>query len=163
MLTHRMTIALGLAITSVGLIASGCSKSAEEPGPAAASSDASAEPAAAAADVVIDEPLVAGPGTELITVAVEGMHCQGCADTICKRIRKIDGVREARVSFNAKTAWALVDEDAGPDVDAIAVAVTEAGYKPVTTPVPTTLPAAAPANGLIRAARRCIGLPIPVE
>lgn len=37
-------------------------------------------------------------------IAVEGMHCQGCADAIALGLKKRDGVTNANASFEKKSA-----------------------------------------------------------
>lgn len=61
------------------------------------------------------------------TLHVEGMMCQHCVAHVKKALEAVDGVEEAVVDLDAKTAVAKL----APDVDdeALAAAVTEAGYE----------------------------------
>jgi len=79
--------------------------------------------------VVVDEPLEAEAGTTLYELAVEGMHCQGCGDTITKKLASVPGVKQARVSFNLKTGWVLVESGSGTAAPQLVDAVKAAGYK----------------------------------
>ncbi len=87
-------------------------------------------------------PLVAEPGAELVTLSVTGMHCDACAQTIQEHLAKMNGVRKARVSFPAKTAWVLV-EPSGPTTDQLVAGVVEAGYQAAPASASATQPAAA--------------------
>ncbi|HSW46890.1 MAG TPA: heavy-metal-associated domain-containing protein [Phycisphaerae bacterium] len=79
------------------------------------------------------------PGDRVIALALSGLHCQACADTISRRLGKLDGVREARASFDAKTAWVTV-EAGGPAIQQLIAAVEDAGYKasPAVNAAPAT-------------------------
>jgi len=59
---------------------------------------------------------------------IEGMTCQGCADTITSALSQIPGVQSARVSLQDKQAVVVARE---PDVptERIVAAVAKAGYK----------------------------------
>ena len=53
--------------------------------------------------------VTAGPdGAERIELAVEGIHCAGCINRIEQAVRRLDGVREARLNFTThrlSLAW----------------------------------------------------------
>jgi len=60
--------------------------------------------------------------------AVEGMDCQGCADTVTEALVKIPGVQSAKVSLDAKRAVVVADPSRVP-AETIEAAVDKAGYK----------------------------------
>ncbi|MBE0674425.1 MAG: heavy-metal-associated domain-containing protein [Bacteroidales bacterium] len=62
-----------------------------------------------------------------IQVAVEGMTCEGCENTVKGAIEKVAGVKSASATHLDKYALAGYDE-ATPDTTAIREAVTAAGY-----------------------------------
>ena len=78
---------------------------------------------------VADEPLVQAGDERLMTFAIEGMHCEGCASGIAEKLAGMPGVKKARVSFPRKTAWLLADRDQGPDAPAVVAALTDLGYR----------------------------------
>lgn len=88
-----------------------------------------------------DEPSKAVPGTTLVQLDVEGMHCQDCGDTIARRLRALPGVKQARVSFNAKTGWVLIESGSATGGPQLLEAVGAAGYRA------TLAPASAPSSG----------------
>ncbi|MBI3956901.1 MAG: copper-translocating P-type ATPase [Candidatus Kerfeldbacteria bacterium] len=83
----------------------------DAPGAAAAALPAAAPAAAATADLT-PPPVGAEKRTSLL---VNGMHCSSCAGLIERNLKKLDGVREARVNFAAEKA--LVVFDAGRITD----------------------------------------------
>jgi copper chaperone CopZ len=60
--------------------------------------------------------------------AIEGMHCQGCADSITTALAAIPGVQSARVSFADKRAVVLAKESDVPTEELLA-AITAVGYQ----------------------------------
>jgi len=62
------------------------------------------------------------------TIAVEGMTCQGCVDTITEALTKVPGVRSVKVSLEDKTAVVVADESQ-VSTDAIVAAIDKAGYQ----------------------------------
>lgn len=78
---------------------------------------------------VADEPLAQAGDERLMTLAIEGMHCQGCASGIAEKLAGMPGVKKARVSFSRKTAWLLADRDQGPDAASVVAALTDMGYR----------------------------------
>ncbi|MDM8006821.1 MAG: heavy metal-associated domain-containing protein [Phycisphaerae bacterium] len=113
----------------------GCGKS-DSPPPAKPVEAIEAAESTAGTTASPDEPLVAETGTKLYELAVEGMHCQGCGDTIAKKLRGLPGVKQARVSFTRKTAWVSVDEGSPTGSAQIEQAVAETGYKAKTSSAP---------------------------
>ncbi len=132
----RITIGAALLVGALATVTA-CSKS-EGPPPSGAPATAPAQ-GEMAADVT---PPVAEPGTELVTLSVTGMHCDACAQTIRDRLVKMNGIRKARVSFPAKTAWVIV-EPGGPTAEQLVGGVVEAGYQATATSSGATQPAAA--------------------
>jgi copper chaperone CopZ len=63
-----------------------------------------------------------------VTLAIEGMTCTGCENTIQEAVTKIDGVKSIKASHLDSTA--VVSFNASKtSVEAIGAAVTEAGYE----------------------------------
>ena len=60
--------------------------------------------------------------------AIEGMMCQGCADSVTSAIAKIPGVQSAKVSLAEKRAVVVADPSQVP-AEKIEAAVAAAGYK----------------------------------
>ncbi len=69
--------------------------------------------------------LAAAPQT--VVLDVPGMTCQFCPITIRKALEKVDGVIEAKVVFENKTATVTFDPDK-TNVEALIKATTNAGY-----------------------------------
>ena len=59
---------------------------------------------------------------------IEGMSCQGCADTITSALTKISGVQSAKVSLQDKRAVVTASESQVP-TEKILTAISTAGYK----------------------------------
>jgi copper chaperone CopZ/predicted peroxiredoxin len=59
---------------------------------------------------------------------IDGMSCQGCADTITSALTKIPGVQSAKVSLQDKSAIVTASESQVP-TEKILTAITIAGYK----------------------------------
>jgi copper chaperone CopZ len=139
MMNNSARIALALtAAVVLACVTAGCKKAEQHP---ASDMPAASKPAPDTGD----QPLVAEPGTTVLSVAVEGMHCDSCAATVCKKVRQLDGVRKARVSFSKKTAWVMVEEGKGPDLEGLIEVVKATGYKAKPAVTPTTQPASQPA------------------
>jgi len=62
-----------------------------------------------------------------VTVAIEGMTCSGCENTVKESVTKIAGVTEIKASHLDSTAVVSFDSTK-TSVAAIGEAVTEAGY-----------------------------------
>jgi copper chaperone CopZ len=65
-----------------------------------------------------------------VTLKVEGMHCEGCAQTIEALLGVEPGVQRATVSFKAREAQVQFDPKATDDAR-LAAAIERAGYKVV--------------------------------
>ena len=76
---------------------------------------------------------------ETVAYAVEGMHCNGCADAIVAEVSEVRGVRSVRCTFESKVAVIELDAPARPEAER---AMTKMGYK--VRPVPLPQGAAAP-------------------
>lgn len=66
--------------------------------------------------------------TETITFPIEGMTCTSCVSRITGALRKLDGVRSARVDLATDTAT-VTFEPALVSTAAMAAAVCRAGYE----------------------------------
>ncbi len=95
-----------------------------------------------------DEPLVAAGDETLMTLTIEGMHCEGCASGIGRTLAGMLGVRKARVSFAHRTAWLLADRDQEPQTAAVVAALAKLGYQaaPAGHAPPPVVPETAAAN-----------------
>jgi copper chaperone CopZ/predicted peroxiredoxin len=77
---------------------------------------------------------------------IEGMSCQGCADTIASALTKIPGVQSATVSLQDKRAIVLAPELPVPN-EKILAAISTAGYKGQLASAAHRAPAANAASG----------------
>lgn len=66
-------------------------------------------------------------GTQTITLSVPGMTCATCPITVKKALTQVDGVIEAKVTYEPKEAVVIFD-DAKTSVDALTEATKNAGY-----------------------------------
>lgn len=70
----------------------------------------------------------AEPQPATVTLAISGMHCEGCASGITAILKRTDGVVKADVSYNEKRA--VVEYDAAKTSPGkIIEAVEKLGYK----------------------------------
>jgi len=63
-----------------------------------------------------------------VTLAVSGMTCTGCENTVTEAVKKVAGVTNIKASFADSTAIVSFDPSK-TSVDAIGAAITEAGYE----------------------------------
>jgi len=62
-----------------------------------------------------------------VTLDVQKMDCPMCKITIRKALEKVDGVKDAKVDYDAKTASVTFDVNM-TNIDALTQATTNAGY-----------------------------------
>ena len=62
---------------------------------------------------------------ERATIAVSGMSCGGCEETVENTLRTLEDVRRAEVDHEADTVEVVHEQGAGEDVQA---AIERAGY-----------------------------------
>ncbi|HAT03182.1 MAG TPA: heavy metal translocating P-type ATPase [Candidatus Magasanikbacteria bacterium] len=67
-------------------------------------------------------------GDEQANLIVSGMHCASCALIIEKNLKKVAGVKQANVNFNAEKAHVVFDSSKS-NVDELLTAVKKAGYR----------------------------------
>lgn len=67
-------------------------------------------------------------GDEQVSLALSGMHCASCALVIEKSLKKVPGVKQANVNFNAEKARVVFDSTQS-NINALIEAVKSAGYK----------------------------------
>lgn len=79
-----------------------------------------------------EEKMVVSSGIQRIYLNISGMHCSSCASIIERSLKKVSGVKEAKVNFAAEKASILFDESIGIKEDLIE-AVKKAGYKATLT------------------------------
>lgn len=65
--------------------------------------------------------------TEVATLAVENMTCSLCPYTVRKSLQQVEGVVDAQVDFDKKTATVVYDPQK-TGVEALTQATTHAGY-----------------------------------
>lgn len=66
--------------------------------------------------------------TDVVTIAVEGMSCTGCAGVVATTIEEIPGVAEVTVDFDSRLAHIrLADQDVEPAT--LVTAIEHAGYR----------------------------------
>ena len=63
-----------------------------------------------------------------ITFKIDGMYCNACPAIIKKVLTNVDGVKDATVSYNKKTA-VVTFEDTKTEVTNLIQATTKAGYQ----------------------------------
>lgn len=63
-----------------------------------------------------------------LELKIEGMHCNGCADTIQALLARHAGVKSVAVSYATGQGQVLYDP-AVTDPDAVAKAIEQAGYR----------------------------------
>lgn len=66
--------------------------------------------------------------SKTVTLAVSGMTCTGCENTVTEAVTKVEGVSEIKASFADSTAIVSFDPSK-TTVEAIGAAITEAGYE----------------------------------
>ena len=65
---------------------------------------------------------------QTLKLMIDGMHCQGCAQTLQAVLKRAPGVREARVSFEDRVAEVLVDGPQPGAADLVTV-IEQAGFE----------------------------------
>lgn len=63
-----------------------------------------------------------------VTLRVEGMRCGHCASSLADGLRQVDGVLEARVSYDERRAWVRYDA-ARTTLERLIEAIEELGYR----------------------------------
>ena len=67
-----------------------------------------------------------------LVISIEGMHCDGCAETIAALLAVEDGVKASTVSFKGGSARVLYDP-AAVDEKKIVAAIEKSGYRVTAT------------------------------
>lgn len=70
---------------------------------------------------------VAAVANKTITLAVEGMTCTGCENTVKEAVGGVEGVAEVVASHTEGSAIVKFDSTL-TDIKAISIAITDAGY-----------------------------------
>ena len=65
-----------------------------------------------------------------IVLGIEGMHCDGCVNRLTKVLKALDGVVDAKVSLENKSAEIEYDENE-LELDDIKQTVSDAGFEAV--------------------------------
>src|SRR5260370_20818541 len=71
----------------------------------------------------------------MMTLKIDGMTCASCAEHVRQALESVPGVRSAAVSWSKALADVTVEE--GVSHDALATAVTTAGYRARVADAPT--------------------------
>ncbi len=74
-----------------------------------------------------EQPVTSMESLETVTLDVQKMDCPMCKITIRKALERVDGVKEAKVDYDAKTARVTFDTRV-THVDVLTQATTDAGY-----------------------------------
>jgi copper chaperone CopZ len=82
-------------------------------------------------------------GSVIEEFAIDGMSCQGCAESVAAALKKMPGVHAVKVSLPEKKAIVAADQSQ-VSADKIAAAVAAAGYKARPMPAAETSGAAKP-------------------
>lgn len=61
------------------------------------------------------------------TIAIEGMTCQGCVNSVTKALNTVDGVNQVEVSLENNQAKVSYDDAKATEVD-LKTAIEDAGY-----------------------------------
>lgn len=77
--------------------------------------------------------LFAGDKNKSVTLTVSGMTCESCANTVEKALKKVDGVKEAKVNLSEKTATVVLASTKASTASLIK-AVSDAGFSASTGP-----------------------------
>ncbi|MBA3356088.1 MAG: heavy-metal-associated domain-containing protein [Pyrinomonadaceae bacterium] len=72
--------------------------------------------------------IIATPKTERVVIAIEGMHCGGCASGVKAMLKRTPGVVSSDVSFEQKEAKVEFDSSA-TSREKIVEAINNIGYK----------------------------------
>jgi copper chaperone CopZ len=72
----------------------------------------------------------AATSSATVTIKIEGMHCDGCASSVEKKLKATEGVEEVRVSFPKKEAWVKYD-DQKISIEKIHEVISSTGFKTV--------------------------------
>jgi len=67
-----------------------------------------------------------------VVLAIEGMHCDGCAETLKALLTVETGVKAANVSYQERRARVLYDPSA-VDEEQLVAAIEKGGYKVTAT------------------------------
>jgi Cu+-exporting ATPase len=67
-------------------------------------------------------------GTNRLELAISGMRCAGCSDTVTAALERVPGVEKAEVSYAAGFALVRSDPRSPPPLAALVAAVKAAGY-----------------------------------
>lgn len=68
-----------------------------------------------------------GPAGDVVTIAIDGMSCVGCAGAVTTRLEEIPGVAEVEVDYERRLARIrLADQDL--ESSTLVAALEEAGY-----------------------------------
>lgn len=63
-----------------------------------------------------------------ISLRIEGMHCTGCSNRLERVLNNLDGVENAKVDFESKTAVISFNEGKN-SIENIKEAIGDAGFK----------------------------------
>jgi len=87
-----------------------------------------------------DAPKAVVPAAYTKSFSVKGMHCDGCANTVAKKVKAVDGVADCTVDLEGKRATVAMDD--AKRTQSVIDAVKKLGYE--VEPIDDALPAATP-------------------
>ena len=92
-----------------------------------------------------EAPKVVIPAAYTKSFSVKGMHCDGCAKTVAKKVKAVEGVADCTVDLQGERATVGMDDAAR--TQAVIDVVKKLGYEvePIDDSAPTAAPAADPA------------------
>ncbi len=64
-----------------------------------------------------------------LTFAAEGLHCEGCVDSLTKALKSVKGVQKAEVSLKGKCAFVTLDESKTPVSTLVAQTHKQVSYR----------------------------------
>jgi copper chaperone CopZ len=76
----------------------------------------------------VETELAASGPLDTLVLAVNGMTCDGCVETVSLALKKVPGVQSASVSLADANATVVITDGPGEEFDALVAAVTGAGY-----------------------------------
>lgn len=74
------------------------------------------------------EDLASTETLDTLVLAVNGMTCDGCVETVTTALKKVPAARAVTVSLADANATVVIADGPGEELDALVAAVTAAGY-----------------------------------
>jgi copper chaperone CopZ len=84
------------------------------------------------------------PAAYTKTFSVKGMHCEGCAKTVAKKVKAVEGVADCTVDLQGERATVGMDD--AKRTQSVIDVVKKLGYQVEPIDAPSPAPTAAPAE-----------------